>query len=170
MDDYVKLAKKSLECYIREKRILSAKEEMLPKELTDYSAGAFVSLKENGNLRGCIGTIEPVEKNLAEEIIHNAVSAGIYDPRFPEVTAGELDFLEYSVDVLTKPEDIVSAKELDPRKYGVIVANGHRRGLLLPDLEGVDTPEEQIRISMQKAGIMPGEPVALQRFEAVRHY
>jgi len=168
MDEYVKLARMSLETYVRTGRLLRVPED-IPDELKNRRAGAFVSLKEDGSLRGCIGTIEPVRKNLAEEIICNAVSAGVSDPRFPEVREKELDRLVYSVDVLTEPEDIASSRDLDPKRYGVIVRNGYRRGLLLPDLEGVDTAEEQIMISKQKAGIDPEKNVSLQRFEVIRH-
>lgn len=169
MDAYVKLAKASLEFYVRSRKVLSPDNADLPEELLKRRAGAFVSLKKDGNLRGCIGTIAATRKNLAEEIISNAVSAGIYDPRFPEVEERELPELVYSVDVLGEAEAVRSEAELDPKRYGVIVENGRRRGLLLPDLEGVDTPAEQIRISKMKAGIAPSEPVKLMRFEVVRH-
>jgi len=132
-------------------------------------AGVFCSIKKNGQLRGCIGTIEPVRRNIAEEIIHNAIAAATDDPRFPEVRPDELRWLTYSVDVLGKPEPIEGMHQLDPKRYGVIVSSGHRRGLLLPNLEGVDTVEEQVRIARQKAGISRGENVSLQRFEVVRH-
>ncbi len=132
-------------------------------------AGAFVSLKKGGELRGCIGTVEPVRKNLAEEIIMNAVSAGMKDPRFEPVRAEEIDDLEISVDVLMPPERIEDPGGLDPRKYGVLLRSGQRSGLLLPDLEGIDTAAEQIAIARRKAGIGPHEPVELYRFE-VRRY
>ena len=123
----------------------------------------------DGRLRGCIGTIEPLRESLAREIIENAISAGTADPRFSPVTAGELPHLSYSVDVLLTPEKISGKKELDPKRYGVIVESGRRRGLLLPDLEGVNTAEEQLAIALQKAGISPGEPYRLYRF-LVRRY
>ncbi|MBQ6527529.1 MAG: AmmeMemoRadiSam system protein A, partial [Clostridia bacterium] len=141
----------------------------LPTELTGRRAGAFVSIHKQGRLRGCIGTILPTRKSLAEEIIHNAVSAASEDPRFDPIAPDELKWLEISVDVLGEPENIDSEKELDVRRYGVIVSRGGRRGLLLPDLEGVDTVEQQIAIARKKAGIREGEPVRLQRFEVVRH-
>jgi len=169
MDSFVRLAKKALEEYVNAGRILNVETEDLPEELLSRRAGAFVSLKEDGMLRGCIGTIEPTRKTLAEEIICNAISAGIYDPRFPKVRKAELERLCYSVDVLEKPEGIRSEEELDPKQYGVIVTNGRRRGLLLPNLEGVDTVKDQIMISRQKAGIGPEEPVTLKRFRVVRH-
>ncbi|MBQ6175351.1 MAG: AmmeMemoRadiSam system protein A [Clostridia bacterium] len=141
----------------------------LPEELTARRAGAFVSIHKQGRLRGCIGTIAPTRDSLAEEIIRNAVSAATRDPRFPPIRPEELKLLDISVDVLGEPEPVASEKELDVRRYGVIVTRGHRRGLLLPDLDGVDTAEKQVAIARQKAGIGPKEKVELQRFEVVRH-
>jgi hypothetical protein len=132
-------------------------------------AGVFVSLKKYGELRGCIGTFEPTRANVAEEIIANAISSATRDPRFPPVNTAELPHLSYSVDVLTKPEPVESQNELDPKRYGVIVESGGQRGLLLPDLEGVNTVEEQISICRQKGGILPHEPVKLYRFEVKRY-
>jgi AmmeMemoRadiSam system protein A len=132
-------------------------------------AGTFVSLKKHGQLRGCIGTISATTRSIADEIIQNAISACSHDPRFEPVTPKELDELEYSVDILGKAEDIASPEALDVKRYGVIVSRGHRRGLLLPNLEGIDTVEEQLSIARRKAGIREGEPVTLQRFEVVRH-
>ncbi|MGB4218131.1 MAG: AmmeMemoRadiSam system protein A, partial [Bacillota bacterium] len=120
-------------------------------------------------LRGCIGTIEPVRANIAEEIIYNAIAAATQDPRFSPVQVDELSSLVYSVDVLAAPEPIDSVDQLDTERYGVIVSSGQRRGLLLPNLDGVDTVEDQVRIARQKAGILANEPVTLQRFEVVRH-
>lgn len=133
-------------------------------------AAVFVSIKKNGQLRGCIGTITAATSCIAKEIQRNAISAGLHDPRFEPVREEELDELIYSVDVLTAPEPIASDAELNPRVYGVIVENGLRRGLLLPDLEGVDTAESQIAIAREKAGIAENEPVSLSRFRVVRHH
>ena len=141
----------------------------LPEELTRSRAGAFVSIHRQGRLRGCIGTIAPTRDSLAEEIIHNAVSAASRDPRFDPIRPDELPWLEINVDVLGEPEDIASEAELDVKRYGVIVRRGHRRGLLLPDLDGVDTVGQQVDIARRKAGIAPNERVELQRFEVVRH-
>ena len=141
----------------------------LPPEMTEQAAGAFVSLHAHGQLRGCIGTTGPTTENVAWEIVQNAISACSRDPRFPPVTVSELDSLEYSVDVLGQPEPIPSPAELDVKKYGVIVSCGGRRGLLLPDLEGVDTVEQQIDIARQKGGISSREKYTLERFEVVRH-
>ena len=168
-DPWVKLARLSLETYVKTGRRLERLPEGLPAGMTDRSAGAFVSLHAHGQLRGCIGTTGPTTESVAWEIVQNAVSACSRDPRFIPVSAEELDGLEYSVDVLGKPEPISSPAELDVKKYGVIVSCGGRRGLLLPDLEGVDTVERQIDIARQKGGIGPGEKYALERFEVVRH-
>jgi len=140
----------------------------LPDEMSESGYGAFVSLKKRGQLRGCIGTITGVQDNLADEIIANAVSAGVRDPRFQPVEASELEDLDISVDVLFAPEP-ADISELDHIKYGVIVSSGYRRGLLLPNLDGVDTVEEQLSIALQKAGIRPNERYSIERFEVVRH-
>ncbi len=167
-DACVRLARLSLETYVKTGRYAKLPPD-LPQELLGRRAGAFVSLKKFGRLRGCIGTVDAQTPSLAEEILENAVSAGTRDPRFPRVTREELPELSYSVDVLGEPEKINSAAELDVKRYGVIVRSGSRRGLLLPDLEGVDTPEEQLAIAMRKGRIRQGEPVTLERFEVVRH-
>ncbi len=167
-DAYVRLARKSLESYVKDRRVISVPEG-LPGEMLQTAAGAFVSVHEHGRLRGCIGTILPTRENVAEEIIHNAISAAVHDNRFEPISPDELKWLEINVDVLGAPEDIRSPEELDVKKYGVIVSCGGRRGLLLPDLEGVDTVEQQIDIARRKGGIRPGEKIRLQRFEVVRH-
>jgi len=168
MDPIVALAKETVETYAK-----TGKKPPLPKTLTPAmkeQAGVFVSIhKKDGDLRGCIGTFEPQEQNVAAEIINNAVSAATKDPRFHPITPNELADLDYSVDVLTAPEPIRDMSELDPKKYGVIVACGWRRGLLLPDLEGVDTAQYQIDICRQKGGISANEPVKLYRFEVKRY-
>lgn len=142
----------------------------LDDELLNNRAGVFVTLKADGKLRGCIGTIEPTKHSVAEEIIENAISAGMKDPRFDSVGEDELEHIVYSVDVLKEPENISSINELDVKKYGVIVYNGFRKGLLLPNIEGVDSPEEQVRIALQKAGIGMNENYNMERFEVIRHY
>jgi len=131
-------------------------------------AGAFVSLHRNGVLRGCIGTILPVHPTLAEEVAANALQAATRDPRFPPLSADELADLEISVDVLAAPESC-TLDDLDPEHYGVIASSGWRRGLLLPDLDGVDDVESQVRIATQKAGIRPGEPCSYERFKVDRY-
>lgn len=168
-DPYVTLARASVEHFVREGTPLPRPED-LPEEMLTQRAGVFVSLHEHGRLRGCIGTIGPVTPCIADEIIRNGISACSEDPRFDPVRPNELDQLEISVDVLGEPQDIASTDELDPQRYGVIVSNGGRRGLLLPMLDGVDTVAEQVEIAMRKGGIGPHEPgTTFQRFEVVRH-
>jgi AmmeMemoRadiSam system protein A len=162
----VRLAKRTVESYIKRGKVTPPKRltpEMKPK------AGVFVSIHKGGELRGCIGTIEPQRPNVAEEIMANAISSASRDPRFYPITSDELDQLEYSVDVLTKPEPVKSQQQLDAKRYGAIVEAGGRKGLLLPDLEGVDSVDYQIDICRQKAGIAPDEPVKLYRFEVKRY-
>lgn len=162
----VKLAKSAVESYVRNGETLSPPEQLASEMMG--RAGVFVSIHTRGELKGCIGTFEPVQNSVAEEIIANAISSATKDPRFLPVQSAELDDLEYSVDILTSPEPVEDASQLDPRKYGIIVESGLRRGLLLPDLEGVDSVEEQIRICRLKAGIASDEPVNLYRFEVRR--
>jgi len=165
-DPLVELARRAIETYVREGRVIEPPSE-LPPELR-RRAGAFVSLKKDGMLRGCIGTYLPTKGNLAEEIIANAIKAATEDPRFPPVRPEELPRLHISVDVLSAPEPC-GESDLDPKRYGVIVEKGFRLGLLLPDLEGVDTVEEQLRIAKMKAGIPPDEPCKIYRFTVERH-
>lgn len=170
-DPYVALARETVETFVRDGRKIPypAKGEV-PDEMRTRPAGVFVSLHIAGELRGCIGTISPVRRNIAEEIVNNAISACSRDPRFDPVREEELPYLEYGVDVLDPPEDIASLAQLDVKKYGVIVSREERRGLLLPNLEGVDDVQEQIRIARKKAGIPDFEhDVKLQRFQVVRH-
>ena len=168
-DPYVKLAINTLETYVRTGKQVAVPEG-LPEEMLTRRAGVFVSLKKYGELRGCIGTIGPTTKNIAIEIIQNAISAGTRDPRFLPVKVEELSDLVYSVDVLGEPESIESKEKLDVQKYGVIVRSGYRSGLLLPNLEGVDTVDYQVDIALQKAGISRGEAYEMERFEVIRHY
>ena len=171
-DAYVRLARLSLETWIKTGKELSKQDYPadLPAEMNDRRAGTFVSLHKNGRLRGCIGTIGPTTECIAEEIVQNAVSAAVRDPRFFPVQLPELPDLEISVDVLGETESIESTDELDVKRYGVIVSCGGRRGLLLPNLDGVDTIEEQVRIAREKGGIREGEPgIRYERFEVVRH-
>lgn len=169
-DPLVSLARTTLETYVREHRRIAVPQG-LPEELYSRRAGCFVSLKENGELRGCIGTILPTRASLAEEIISNAISAGTHDPRFAPVKARELNELVYSVDVLSTPEPIADGSQLDPKRYGVIVSTDDgRRGLLLPNLNGIDTVKEQMDIAARKGHIdLYNDDVQLERFEVVRH-
>ena len=166
MHPLVELAKDTIENYVRNGTI-SRPNELTP-EMVERS-GVFVSLKVGGLLRGCIGTYEPATANVAEEVITNAISSATRDPRFPPVTPDELSDLEYSVDVLTHPEPVKSEAGLDPKRYGIIVESGKRKGLLLPNLEGVDTVVRQIEICRSKAGISSHEPVKLYRFRVKRY-
>ena len=164
------LARRAVENFIREERLIE-KPRALSALLTKRAA-CFVSIKTlEGDLRGCIGTLEPVKETLAEELIANAISAATRDPRFPPVTSPELPHLRYSVDVLSEPEP-TRFEELDPVLYGVIVEDegGTRRGLLLPNLEGIESVSQQVDIAARKAGIAPGSPLKLSRFRAERFY
>ena len=163
---YVRLARASLTHYLL--RDYMSIPSYVTQEMRNQKRSAFVTLKKSGNLRGCIGTIKPVTNSLAEEIIRNAVEAGTCDPRFPPVTKEELKYLEISVDVLTEPEP-AQFNQLDPKKYGIIVRSGYRSGLLLPDLEGVDTAEEQLYIALKKAGISPRSPYSIEKFQVIRY-
>ena len=182
-DPYVALARASVETYIKTGRALKLSDyqkqvgrlygkdaNMLPEEMLSQQAGVFVSIHEWGELRGCIGTIAPTTNCIAEEIIQNGISASTRDPRFPAIEEYELDQLEISVDVLSEAEPVSSLEELDVKRYGVIVTKGFRRGLLLPNLEGVDSVEDQVAIAKQKAGIrVDDRDVELERFEVIRH-
>ena len=165
---FVHLAKQAIEIYIQEKRILSPPDP-LPDEMKGATA-VFVSLKKEGNLRGCIGTITPTQKNLAQEIITNAIAAATQDPRFPPVLQEEFPFLKISVDVLTPPEIVSNVGELNPKKEGVIVAKGGRRGVLLPDLPGIQDAKRQIQIAQEKAGIHDLHGATIYKFRVARYY
>ncbi|MEG0372019.1 MAG: AmmeMemoRadiSam system protein A [Clostridium sp.] len=164
---YTKLARESLNYYfVHGSKIRDIAN--LPRELLDNRHGVFVSLKKFGALRGCIGTISPTTNSVAEEIIRNAIEAAFKDPRFQDLNEDELDDIDISVDILM---DAVPAtkEELDPKKYGVIVTKGSKRGLLLPDLEGVNTTMEQLNIACSKAGIDSGEDYEIEKFEVIRY-
>lgn len=164
IDPLVALARKTVEEFILEGKTTPTSADLGP------CAGTFVSLYKGEDLRGCIGTTQPTKPTLAEEIESNAVAACTYDPRFEPVRPEELDYLSYSVDVLTPPESIDDISQLDPKRYGVVVSFAKRRGVLLPDLEGVDTVDRQIEIAMRKGGIPAGAPeMKIERFEVIRH-
>jgi AmmeMemoRadiSam system protein A len=170
---FVKLARAAIEAYVRERKRIKPPEPLPPD--FQQRRGVFVSLHKKGELRGCIGTIQPQRANLAEEIIENAISAATRDPRFPPVSPRELDALTLSVDVLTEPVEIESIDDQDPKRHGLIVQSRRdawKRGLLLPDLETIDTAEKQLYYTrVHKAGITdPDEPVTLYRFEVVRYH
>lgn len=169
VDPHIALARLSVETYVRTGRPAALPDDV-PAELLDRRAGVFVSLHEHGDLRGCIGTISATTASVAEEILRNGICSCSEDPRFPPVREDELDYLDYSVDVLGDAEPIGSPDELDPHRYGVIVTKGWKRGLLLPNLDGVNTVEDQLSIAKQKAGLSPyDDDVQLERFEVVRH-
>jgi AmmeMemoRadiSam system protein A len=162
----VKLARKTIEEYLKRGKI--SKPEIPHPEDLPRRAATFVSLKKRGMLRGCIGTLSPQAPTLEEEVQRNAIAAATQDPRFPPVQVSEIPELEISVDVLTPPEPVHSLNELDPKIFGVIVESGWRKGVLLPDLEGVDTVEEQLEIARRKAGILENEPYQIYKFKVQR--
>jgi AmmeMemoRadiSam system protein A/AmmeMemoRadiSam system protein B len=163
----VKLARAAVEAYVRNGKMISPPEDV-PQEFQGQ-AGVFCTLKINGELRGCIGTIESTTGSIPKEIIRNAIAAASEDPRFHPVKEDELGSLCYSVDVLMPSQRILGLDELNPKTYGVIVRKGRRRGLLLPDIEGVDTPYEQVAIAKRKAGISQNEDIEIERFEVKRY-
>ena len=168
-DAYVRLARAAVNAWVEWRKRPELPED-LPAEMLSGRAGVFVSLHKDGMLRGCIGTIQAVKRNIAEEIVENGISAATKDPRFSPVRPEELEALEISVDVLGKPEKIRSKEELDVKRYGVIVTKGFQRGLLLPNLDGVDTVEQQLSIALRKAGLSEREKdFEMERFEVVRH-
>lgn len=169
VDPLVALARESVEGFVCTGRPIG-RPDWLPRRFLEERAGVFVSLRKGDELRGCIGTIAPTCACVADEVVRNGIAAASEDPRFSPVCADELDFLSYSVDVLAPPEPVSSPDELDPARFGVIVTQGWRRGLLLPNLEGVDAVEQQISIAKRKAGIWSGDgELQLERFEVVRH-
>lgn len=177
------IAKKAVEIFIKERKIITL--ENIPEEFLNKKSGVFVTIKKNGNLRGCIGTYLPTKKNIVEETICNAISAATEDWRFGPVHNDELPLLSYVVYILSKPEPAQNIEKLDPKKYGIIVSalpsiaknnaffNGKfspKTGVLLPNLEGIETPSQQIYIACQKAGIDPGhEKIIIYRFTVEKH-
>lgn len=168
MHPLVALAKDAVERFVADGSIMDVPDS-LNKKYRETRRGVFVCLKQHGELRGCIGTFLPVTGNVAEETVRNAIAAASEDPRFPPVAADDLGTITYSVDVLSAPEEVEDIRSLDPKRYGVIVAQGDRKGLLLPDLEGVDTVERQISIAKMKAGIAGSEGLKVFRFSVDRY-
>ena len=170
MNPYTTLAKLAVETYIKDNKIIDPPKN-LPQEFLLKKAGAFVTILENGNLKGCIGTYLPTRENIAQEINHNAITAATEDYRFNSVTENDLDNLSYEVYILEKPEKIKNISELDPLKYGVLVkSNTGKSGLLLPDLEGLNTTEKQLEAVCVKAGINPElENIEIYKFEAKKY-
>ncbi len=165
----VQLARKTIDAYVRTSRKI--KPEDAPEPIEGEPAGAFVTLHtaSTRELRGCIGTIQPTEDSLAQEVINNAISAATRDPRFRPVTPAELEDLVIDVSVLYPPEPIESINQLNPKVYGVIVQRDWRRGLLLPDIEGINDSETQVRYARLKGGIAQGEKVDLYRFKVEKY-
>jgi AmmeMemoRadiSam system protein A len=177
MNQYVLLAQRAVENYIREGKIISPPQD-LPKEFLERKSAIFVTIEKDGKLKGCIGTYLPTRPNMAEEIISNAIAAATEDYRFTPIKEQELPHLSYTISVLSMPEQIRNLKELDPKKYGVIVKSFSteepqktlKTGLLLPDLEGVDSVEKQVLIACEKAGInAKKEKIAVFRFTIEKH-
>ena len=163
------LARLAVESFIRDRVVIDPPAQ--PEGLLAHSAGTFVTIRTvRGSLRGCIGTVSPACDTVASEIIQNAISAATRDPRFPPVNPEELSELTYGVDVLMPPERVRGVEDLDPSRYGVIIESesGHRRGLLLPGIEGIDTADQQWRAVHQKAGIQVGASVRVERFTVTR--
>jgi hypothetical protein len=170
-DPYIVLAEKTIENYIRLGKKIKLPED-LPIEFYKKKAGVFVSLhhKVTDELLGCIGTYAPTQSCLAKEIINNAISAAMADPRFEPITKEQLSELKISVDILSPLDKIKDINELNPKKYGIyIISNDGRSALLLPDLEGVSTVEDQISITRQKGSIDIDEPITIYRFTVDRH-
>jgi len=168
----IELAKKAVEIYIEKGEIIEAPKD-LSKEILEKKSGTFVTIEKNGNLRGCIGTYLPTKENVAEEIIHNGVAAATEDYRFGPIQKEELPSLSYTVYILEKPELVKNIKELDPKKYGIIIKTTQfplKSALLLPDLEGIDTTEKQISVTCQKGGINPQkEKIIIYKFGAKKY-
>ncbi|MBR0075265.1 MAG: AmmeMemoRadiSam system protein A [Synergistaceae bacterium] len=166
----VKLARETVKRLLNNENLPDNGNEIVASPLWNERSACFVSIKtKDGELRGCIGTLSPIQKTLDKEIIANAVSASTRDPRFPPMKKEELSNVIFSVDVLSEPEPIENINQLNPKKYGVIVSKGYRRGVLLPDLEGVDTAEQQIQIASMKAGIYDLDGIKLERFTVTRY-
>lgn len=165
-DPYINLARRSIIYYLKHNKFLKPKNT---EGIQPGKAGVFVCLKKKGELRGCIGTILPTKSRISEEIIKNAVSAALHDHRFPPVDLSEMKEIVCSVDILAEPEEIKSISDLDVKRFGVIVSSGSRTGLLLPNLEGIDSVGMQVAIALQKGGISPEEPYRMYRFEVIRH-
>ena len=165
---YVKWARQCIKTYIKTKK-LPPMEEILPDTFLKTKAGVFVTIYEHGELRGCLGSVKALKENLGQEIAHNAISAATCDTRFSPIKKEEFPYLKITVDVLTNPIPILSVMDLDVTKYGIIVENGDRKGVVLPGLSGIETPEQQISVAKRKAGIDEDEEITLYRFEVKRH-
>lgn len=161
----VKLAREAVETYVARQSYISPP---ATPEIKSASA-VFVSLKLNGELRGCMGTTSPCYRSLGEEIVNMAVAACSKDTRFDPVQEWELADLDYTVDVLSPPDNVTDTSMLDPRLYGIIVQEGKRKGLLLPNLDGIESVADQIEIACGKAGIKMSKKTKISRFRVERH-
>ena len=166
----VKLAAQAIETFLSDQRVIEPPETLFT-EMPDarMRAGVFVCLKRQGELRGCVGTTEPVQGTLAKEVIENAIGSAIRDPRFPPIQRSELEDLEISVDVLGPAELVLDLSGLDHRRYGIILRSGLRHGVLLPDIEGINSVAEQVEVARKKAGLRSDDPVEIRRFEVKRY-
>ncbi len=176
MNFYLKLVTKTVEMYVKERKIM-VPPSGIPIKILQKKAAAFVSIKKNGDFRACIGTIKPTKKNIVEEIIYNSISAAVNDYRLGPVKEDEIPFLTYEVYILGKPVITRDIKHLNPDKYGIIVKDkSFKTGVLLPNLEGIKTPEEQLEVALKKAGISSFsknndlfDNISVYRFRAVRY-
>ena len=167
-DVYVRLARQAIETYIATKRVMKLSETFDPN-ITKRKAGVFVTIRRDGELRGCIGTIKAKKKCVGEEIIANAIAAACKDERFEPLQPDQLDNLIISVDVIQNLIPILGVADLDSQLYGVMVEWQDHHAVLLPNLPGIDTPEQQISVAKRKAGIDEDEEITLYRFEVKRH-
>ncbi len=169
MNPYIILAKKTVEQYIKKGEIITPNEN-IAKEFLNQKAGVFITIEKNAQLRGCIGTYLATRKNIAEEIIYNAISAATKDNRFLPIEEKELPKLSYTVYVLGELEKVTDIRDLNPQKYGIMIESGIKKGLLLPDLKGIKTIEQQIFFCCEKAGINPEkENSTIYKFEVKKY-
>lgn len=172
MQALIALAKKTVETYIESGKIIKAEDNLI-KEFSEKKAGVFITIEKNKDLRGCIGTYLPTQDNIIEEVIQNAISASTEDYRFGSIQKQELPFLSYTVSILEKPELIKDRKELNPKEYGIIIKTLDyplKSALLLPDLEGVDTIEQQVSITCRKGEINPSkEKIIIYKFKVKKY-
>ncbi len=165
-DPYAKLCYEAIKAYLLEDKVIPVPEGF--PSSGKKRGSCFVTVKKCGNMNGCLGTIQPTKKNLGEEIIANAIEASTDDPRFLSLNESDLDYLTFEVDVVSRLEPCKFA-DLDPERYGIVVTNGPRRGVLLPGLSEITDPKAQLDIALKKAGIAREERYSLQRFEITKH-
>jgi len=156
------LGRRAIDTYLRTRRLIEPPDPV-PAHLQLPSA-VFVTLRKHGELRGCVGSVRPTEPTAARELIRYVVASAVRDPRFDPVRLDEVADLTIKVQLLDPAEPITDISALDPTTYGIIVRWGDRQALLLPGLEGIDTPEQQILAVCEKAGIDRHAPLVLERF------